>query len=107
MKIVKRERHYLILKDDGTPVVLSINEACLLINFIGKENLRVQIEERTDEAESDWLDLSKYNGTRDEFIQEIYEELEEEIDYGNSVSEEYIDERISDLACFYGLEMEV
>lgn len=104
MKIVKREHNYLILKDDGTPVILTCVEAGLLINFIGKENLRVQIDERLEDAECDWLDIAKYNGTRDEFIQEIFEELEDEIDYGNSVSDDFIDERISDLARFYNLE---
>lgn len=104
MKIVKRENNYLILKDDGTPVILTINEAGLLVNFIGKENLRLQIDYRLEDAENDWLDISKYNGTREEFIQEIFEELEDEIDYGNSVSDEFIDERINDLGTFYNLE---
>lgn len=108
MKIVKRENNYLILKDDGTPVILTCAEAGLLINFIGKENLRVQIEDRTALAELDWLDISKYEGTRDEFMQEIFDDLEEEIDYGNSVSDDEIDERICDTAAFYGgLEKEV
>ena len=106
MKIAKEGRYYKILKNDGTPVVLSIAEAGLLVNFIGKENLRSQIEDRLAEAESDWLDMTKYEGSRDEFIQEIFEELEDEIDYGNSVSDEWIDERIGDLAMCYGLEKE-
>ena len=105
MKIVKRENNYLIVKNDGTNVILTCAEAGLLINFIGKENLKIQIADRVEEAKNDWLDLSEYN--TDDFIQEIFEELEDEIDYGNSVSEEYIDERISDLGCFYGLEKEV
>ena len=104
MKIVKKENNYLILKDDGTPVILTCAEAGLLVNFIGKENLRVQIDERLEEAECDWLDLSDYNGTRDDFIQEIFDDLEDEIDYGNSVSDDYIDERINYLGTFYNLE---
>lgn len=104
MKIRRRENNYLILKDDGTPVILTCAEAGLLVNFIGKENLKIQIADRLDEAKSDWLDLSEYN--TDEFIQEIFEELEDEIDYGNSVSDEDIDDRISDLGCFYGFVKE-
>lgn len=104
MKIGREGRYYKILKDDGTPVILTCAEAGLLINFIGKENLKIQIADRLDEAKSDWLDLSEYN--TDEFIQEIFEELEDEIDYGNSVSDEDIDERISDLGCFYGFVKE-
>lgn len=105
MKIARRENNYLIVKNDGTNVILTCAEAGLLINFIGKENLKIQITERVEEAKNDWLDLSEYN--TDDFIQEIFEELEDEIDYGNSVSEEYIDERINDLGCFYGFEKEV
>lgn len=108
MKIGKEGNYYKILKDDGTPVVLSCFEAGLLVNFIGKENLRSQIEDRVSEAEADWLDLSNYEGTREDFMQEIFDELEDEIDYGNSVSDDFIDERINDLASFYGnLEKEV
>ena len=105
MKIARQENNYLIIKNDGTNVILTCAEAGLLINFIGKENLKIQITERVEEAKNDWLDLSEYN--TDDFIQEIFEELEDEIDYGNSVSDEYIDERISDLGCFYGFEKEV
>lgn len=108
MKIVKNNEKncYLIVKNDGTPIVLTCSEAGLLVNFIGKETLRDQIDDRVLTAESDWLDLSKYNGTREEFINEIFEDLEEEIDYGNSVSDDCIDEHINDLGCFYGLEKE-
>ena len=102
MKIAKRENNYLILKDDGTPVILTCVEAGLLVNFIGKEGLRSQIDDRVTIAELDWLDLSKYEGTREEFMQEIFDDLEDEIDYGNSVSDDYIDERIGDTAAFYG-----
>ena len=79
MKITKNGSNYLIAKGDGTNVVLTCMEAGLLVNFIGKENLRAQIEDRVEEAESDWLDLTNYEGTRDEFIQEIFAELEDEI----------------------------
>ena len=106
MKIGKEGNYYKILKDDGTPVVLTCAEAGLLVIFIGKENLRININDRLEEAECDWLDINKYNGTREEFINEIFEDLEEEIDYGNSVSDDYIDEHINDLGCFYGLEKE-
>lgn len=102
MKIGREGRYYKILKDDGTPVILTCSEAGLLVNFIGKEGLRANIDERVSAAEEDWLDLSKYEGTRDEFEQEIFDELEEEIDYGNSVSDDEIDERIYDTAAFYG-----
>ena len=102
MKIEREGINYKIQKADGTSVLLTCAEAGLLVNFIGKEGLRANINERVSAAEEDWLDLSKYEGTRDEFEQEIFDELEDEIDYGNSVSDDEIDERIYDTAAFYG-----
>ena len=104
MKIGKEGHCYKILKDDGTPVILTINEVSMLINFVGKENLRANITDQVAEAEQDWLDLSDYPGTRDEFIQEVFEEFEDEIDYGNSVSDDDIYDRIVDFGTFYNLE---
>ena len=106
MKIAKREHNYLIVKDDGTNVVLTCIEAGLLVTYIRKENLRDMIEDQVDSAEDDWLDLSKYEGTRDEFVQEIFDALEDEIDYGNPVTEEQVEDQISDLASLYELEKE-
>lgn len=106
MKIAKREGHYLIVKDDGTNVILTASETDLLVNHVRKDNLRCLIDGQVDEAEADWLDLSKYEGTREEFIDEIFSELEDEIDYGNSVDTETVDDHIADLARFYGLEKE-
>ena len=102
MKIGREGHYYKILKDDGTPVILTCAEAGLLVNFIGKEGLRSQIDERVEIAEYDWLDLSKYEGPREDFLQEIFDDLVDEIDYGNSVSDDEIDERICDTAAFYG-----
>lgn len=106
MNIAKEGRQYKITKDDGTTVILTWSEASLLINFLGKEGLRSQIDERVENAECDWLDISKYSGTRDEFIEEIFESLVDEIDYGNSVSDDWIDDQINDLGALYGLEKE-
>ena len=106
MKILKDGHNYIIEKNDGTSITLTCIEADLLTTFIRKENLRYMIDDEVTEAEEDWLDLSKYEGTRDEFIQEIFEALEDEIDYGNSVSVDSVQDQISDLATFYGLEKE-
>ena len=106
MKIGREGHYYKILKDDGTTVLLTCAEAGLLVNFIGKEGLRANIDERLEIAELDWLDIAKYPGTRDECIQEIFEQLEDEIDYGNSVSDDEIDERIDDIGMYYSLEKE-
>lgn len=106
MKITNEDNNYKILKDDGTSVVLTSAEAWALMTFIRKENLRDLIGYEVDDAEEDWLDLSKYDGTRDEFIDEIFSNLEYMIDNGDSVSTEYVYDQIDDLGRFYKLEKE-
>ena len=104
MTIENINGRYVINRDDGSDVVLTCNEASLLINYCGKEGLRSQINDRLDEAiENGDCDLGKYNGTRDEFVQEVFEYFEDKIDYGNSVDDEDIDGGIYDLISFYGL----
>lgn len=104
MEIKKNGHDYIIERNDGTSVELTCNEVSLLVNFVGKEGLRAQIADRVDNAIADeGLNLDKYEGTREEFEEEIFVDLEDEIDCGNSVSDEYIDERIRDTASTYDL----
>ena len=103
MTIENINGRYVINRDDGSEVVLTCNEASLLINYCGKEGLRQQIDDILGDEETDGLNIEEYEGTREEFIQEIFEGLSDEIDYGNSVSDEWIKERIQDLGTQYGL----
>lgn len=104
MEIKRNGSTYIVERDDGTSVELSCYEVSLLINYVGKEGLRSQIGERLDVlAEDDGFDLDKYEGTREEFIEEIFVDFEDEIDYGNSVDDDDIDDKIRDLADYYEL----
>lgn len=105
MKIEKNNGQYVINRDDGTKVSITCNEASLLINYCGKEGLRQQINDRLDAIiENDDCDLSRYEyGDREDFVQELFEKFEDEIDYGNSVSDEDIDSEIYDLIDYYNL----
>jgi len=104
MEIKKNGRNYIVERDDGTSVELQCNEVSLLVNYVGKEGLRSQIGERLDVlAEDDGFDIDKYEGTREEFIEEIFVDFEDEIDYGNSVDDSDIDDKIRDLASCYDL----
>lgn len=105
MTIERINGQYVINRDDGTEVSITCNEASLLINYCGKEGLRIQINDRLDEAiENGDCDLSRYeHGDREDFVQEVFESFEDEIDYGNSVDDDDIDGKIYDLISFYGL----
>jgi len=96
---------YVINRDDGSKVVLTCNEASLLINYCGKEGLRQQINYQLDDViDNGDCDLEKYDGTREEFVQEVFECFEDEIDYGNSVDDSDISDKIYDLVTEYGLD---
>lgn len=96
---------YVINRDDGSKVVLTCNEASLLINYCWKEGLRSQINYQLDDViDNGDCDLEKYDGTREEFIQEVFEYFEDEIDYGNSVDDSEISDKIYDLVTEYGLD---
>ena len=105
MTIENINGRYVINRDDGSEVILTCNEASLLINYCGKEGLRQQINDLLDDAiENGDCDLSKYEyGDREDFVQEVFEKFEDEIDYGNSVDDDDIDAVIYDLIGYYNL----
>ena len=104
MEVTRVENTYIIERNDGTSVELTCNEVSLLVNFVGKEGLRAQIADRVDFAvDEDGLNLDKYEGTHEEFIEEIFVDFEDEVDCGNSVDDDDIDDKIRDLADFYEL----
>ena len=104
MVIEKKDGKYIINRGNATPVILSCNEVSLLVNFVGREGLKSQITDRLDfSIENEDLDMNKYDGTREEFEEEIFEALVDEIDYGNSVSDDDIDDKIADYADSYGM----
>ena len=82
MTIENINGRYVINRDDGSEVILTCNEASLLVNYCGKEGLRQQINDRLDDAiENGDCDLSKYEyGDREDFVQEVFEKFEDEID---------------------------
>ena len=105
MTIERKDGKYIINRDNEEPVALTCNEVSLLVNFVGKEGLRIQINDRLDEAiENGDCDLSQYEyGDREDFVQEVFEKFENEIDYGNSVDDADIDAEIYDLIDYYNL----
>lgn len=104
MTIENINGRYVINRDDGSEISLTCNEASLLINYCGKEGLRQQINYQLDDViDNGDCDLEKYDGTREEFVQEVFECFEDEIDYGNSVDDDEISDKIYDLVTEYEL----
>lgn len=97
---------YSITRQDGTVITLTANEVSLLANQMNKHDLRERIEDSVKDASEDWLNMEAYPYSYEEFIDEIYTDLEDEIDYGNSVSDEDIEDKIADTADFYEMTNE-
>lgn len=92
---------YQISRDNGDSFELTANEVSLLCNQMNKHDLRFRIEDSLREMDGDTISLEKYPYTFEELIDEIYVDLEDEVDYGNSVSDDDIEEKILDTADFY------
>ena len=106
MNIKSERTQYIITRDDGTTVNLTGYEVSMLINLVGKEGLRSQIEDRIAQADGDWIDMNRYPFSREEFVEEIFVDLEDEIDCGNSVDDDTIDDKIADLSSYYEMDMD-
>lgn len=93
--------------DRGTGTVdLTVNEVSLLVNQFMKNGLRESIEYRLHEADGDTIDLEKYPYSFEELIDEIYVDLEDEVDYGNYPDDDDIDNKIEEVASFYEMELD-
>lgn len=99
---------YTLTLEDGTEATLSSALAgCLKEQFLLQE-LKDGISNVVDDEISDgYLDLGKYDGSREEFEDEIYTDLADEISCGDYTAlcndGEWIKEKVYDLADFYDL----
>ena len=96
---------YTISNASGT-IQLSMNDASLFLNQFMKNGLRESIEYETRKADGDTIDMTKYPYTFEEFIDEIFTDMEDEIDYGNYPSDKNIQDKITDTADFYEMLIE-
>ena len=106
MKITRNDNGIWTLERENGTVDLTANEVSLLVNQFMKHGLRESIIDRLHEADGDTIDLEKYPYTFDELVDEVFVELEDEVDYGNYPDEDDIDEKIADTASFYEMELE-
>ena len=93
--------------DNGQEITLSFADAGIIKTRLMLEELKENIHDiLLEEIDNGYIDMDKYEWTQEEFEDEIYTDLADEIEYGNYVSEEYIRERITDTAHFYEMDTE-
>ena len=93
----------------GETITLSFADAGIIKEQMLLEELRDGITNIVDDEIGDgYMDLDKYDGSREEFEDEIYVDLEDEIscgDYSALCNDgEWIREKVDDLITYYDLE---
>jgi len=106
MKLTRNENNTYTLERENGTLDLTANEVSFIINQANKIGLRDTIEDLCREMDKDTIDLDRYPYTFAEFIEEIFLDLEDEVDYGNMPSEDDIKDKIQDTANFYEMELE-
>ena len=104
MKIIRNGNGIWTLERENGTVNLTSNEVSLLVNQFMKHGLRESIIYLCHELDGDTIDLNKAPNGFDDFVEEVYCDLEDDVDYGDYPSEEYIKEKIQDTANYYDME---
>ena len=104
--IIRNSNGTWTIDSETRTVDLTTNEVCLLTNQFLKYSLRQSIECLCHELDGDYIDLRKLPDGLDfdDFVTEVYLCLEDDVDYGDYPSEEYIKEKIQDTANDYDME---
>ena len=103
------ERRGIILSlEDGEYVLLSFADAGIIKQHFLLDELRCGIHNVVaDEINCENIDFTGHDVTVEDFEQEIYEELEDDITCGDYTAlcndGDWIREKVTDLAAYYGL----
>lgn len=102
-------RGVVLTLDNGDTLTMTFADAGIIKEQMLLQELRSGIENiLDDEISGGYIDMDKYEGTREEFIDEIYVDLEDDITCGDYTAlcndGEYIREKVTDLADYYELE---
>ena len=106
MKLIRNDNGTFTFERENGTIDLTATELSLIVNQFNKYGLRDSIEYLVKEMDGDTIDMARYPYTYDEFIDEIFTDLEDEIDYGNMPDDDDIREKIHDTANFYEMELD-
>ena len=89
------------IQTETRSIDLTTTEVSFIVNHFMKESVRETIGALLHEMDGDTIDLSQYPYSFEEFVDEIFVDLEDEIDYGNFPTEDDIRDKIEYVADFY------
>ena len=102
-------RGVVLTLDNGETLTMSFSDASIIKTQMLLQELRDAITNiLSDEIDGGYIDMSKHEYSREDFEEEIYCDLSDEIEYGDYSAlcndGEWIREKITDTANFYELE---
>lgn len=106
MTTINRTEYGYEIKDDTYSMIVPHNAMSLLMNRYMKDSLRNSIEYELKQADGDTIDLDRYPYSFEELVDEIFVDLEDEVDYGNPPTDDDIKDKIAEVASFYEMELE-
>ena len=101
MKLTRNEDGTYTFEREQGWIALTADEVACIVNQSNKIGLRIAIEHLIREMDGDTIDLSNYPYTFEEFVDEAYIDLEEQLDYGTPPDDEDIKSKIQDIADYY------
>jgi len=103
---VNTDRSVTLIDDLGNIISMSSALAGILREQLAKLDVRDAIRYKLEDLDGDTIALGSFDGTTDEFIEEVFSSLEEEIEYGNYPNDDDIEEAVLDTADSYGIRID-
>ena len=106
MKLIRNNDGTFTLEREIGMVSLTANEMAFMQNQYMKFVLRDSIEYNLRGSDGELISLNLYPYSFEELVDEIYSELESQVDYGTPPTDDNIKDKIADIASFYEIEPE-
>lgn len=100
---VNSDRSVTLVDDLGNIISMSSALAGILREQLAKRDVRDAIRYTMEDYDGDVISLGSLDMTEEEFAEEVFSTLEEEIELGNYPSEDTIQEAVLDTAQSYGI----
>lgn len=97
------DRSVFTLERENGTIDLTPNEVSFIVNQSNKLGLRDSIEYMLRDMDGDSIDLGKAPDGFESLVDEIFVDLEDEVDYGNMPDDDDIREKITDVCDYYDM----
>lgn len=100
-------KYLTITLDSGEPLVLTASCADLIKSRMLEEDVRASIRFALEEYDGDVIALGSFDGTEEDFVEEVFDTFTNDIEFGNYPSEDAIQTAVLDVARDYGIRTDL